>query len=581
MSRLRKLIKEALSIPPKKNCDCSCSTKITAPILKKNKFVYTSISEGLQYHIDNKIPLSNNIYRVGTKEYMELYKEARSLYSRNRLNVSEEDKYILTETNIGDFGIFEGKKVPLGIPMLNEGYDAYDEIAQAEFSMDYDQLGPNEQEWVRDEYDKQPSGRDSIKENIEENKLNEAKNFYQDIVDMMRGFRLLKIQSPKRYKELDQKFKIGTIERALTRIQQYMDRAMAKGFIRDSKLNEDEATGEELKREYDNILSREADLTRIYQNDRTEENWGKLVQFRQKGRNLEKKLAKMGLIDSYLAEIVSSKPKQSNCNLYYVYIKEGNKVKKMGYKEIKENQGTLSSNMLDYADQYHMELVDTMKGVSTFPDKRTEGFYIRFPHYNGPDYTGATFGKDVVNQIEKSKASAKGAAQKTISKFKDYIEDYEITDSKSGVYGDVWLWVMPKDKKIDMDRVFMKGVGPGGESNPDQLTDEPLNENNIGNKINKARAKSHFKMGEKIAVVHKVTKNVMPIEDIRQIDTFDTNKYDFAYLVESKLNENKNNKVNFVKRLLQRIDMGFGTMPLSEYQIQRIIEELFRHKIIQ
>ena len=119
MSRLRKLIKEALTIPPKKNCDCGgacCSTKIIAPILKDNKFVYTSISEGLQYHIDNKIPLSNNIYRVGTKEYMELYKEARSLYSRNRLNVSEEDKYILTETNIGDFGVFEGKKVPLNIP---------------------------------------------------------------------------------------------------------------------------------------------------------------------------------------------------------------------------------------------------------------------------------------------------------------------------------------------------------------------------------------------------------------------------------------------------------------------------------
>ena len=43
---------------------------------------------------------------------------------------------------------------------LTEGYDAYDEIAQSEFEMDYDQLGPNEQEWVRDEYDNQPSGRD-------------------------------------------------------------------------------------------------------------------------------------------------------------------------------------------------------------------------------------------------------------------------------------------------------------------------------------------------------------------------------------------------------------------------------------
>ena len=29
----------------------------------------------------------------------------------------------------------------------------YNEIANAEFGMDYDQLGPNEKEWVRDTYD--------------------------------------------------------------------------------------------------------------------------------------------------------------------------------------------------------------------------------------------------------------------------------------------------------------------------------------------------------------------------------------------------------------------------------------------
>lgn len=31
----------------------------------------------------------------------------------------------------------------------------YDQISNCEFGMDYDQLGPNEQEWVRDEYDNQ------------------------------------------------------------------------------------------------------------------------------------------------------------------------------------------------------------------------------------------------------------------------------------------------------------------------------------------------------------------------------------------------------------------------------------------
>lgn len=29
----------------------------------------------------------------------------------------------------------------------------YDELANEEFGMDYDQLGPNEKEWVRDEWE--------------------------------------------------------------------------------------------------------------------------------------------------------------------------------------------------------------------------------------------------------------------------------------------------------------------------------------------------------------------------------------------------------------------------------------------
>ena len=43
---------------------------------------------------------------------------------------------------------------------LNEDED-YDAIAQEEFGLDYDQLGPNEQEWVRDEaYNRMNEGED-------------------------------------------------------------------------------------------------------------------------------------------------------------------------------------------------------------------------------------------------------------------------------------------------------------------------------------------------------------------------------------------------------------------------------------
>ena len=109
-------------------CGCGCNTcndKSKTLILKESKFIHTPISEGLKYHIDNQIPLSENIYRIGSKEYMKLYTEARSLYSRGKLDVSEADKYFLTETHVGSFGIFEGKRVPLDIPMLNEEQEYY------------------------------------------------------------------------------------------------------------------------------------------------------------------------------------------------------------------------------------------------------------------------------------------------------------------------------------------------------------------------------------------------------------------------------------------------------------------------
>ena len=120
---------------------------------------------------------------------------------------------------------------------------------------------------------------------------------------------------------------------------------------------------------------------------------------------------------------------------------------------VMETQGTLASDMLNYADQYHMELVDTMKGVSTHPDNNMEGtgaFYIKFPHAEGPP-NPALFGKEVRMKIEASKAAAKAAAQKTVSKFQDQIEDYSIDTSKSGVYGNVWLWIMPKTTNEEGD----------------------------------------------------------------------------------------------------------------------------------
>ena len=180
-----------------------------------------------------------------------------------------------------------------------------------------------------------------------------------------------------------------------------------------------------------------------------------------------------------------------------------NKLKTQPFPVVgEESQGTLSSDMLNYADQYHMELVDTMKGVSTHPDKRTGGFYIKFPHENGPG-PGALFGKETVLQIEKSKAAAKAAALKTYTKFQDQIEDYEISDSKSGVYGNIWLWVMPKDnikQNIDMDKVFMHGQDQDAyrqDQNEMFGKKEPFTKD-YGSKINPEDFKSKMPVGKTV-----------------------------------------------------------------------------------
>ena len=124
MTRLQTLIKEALSQPKKKDCNCGCNDcGGKAPILTEGKVKHL-ISEGLQYHIDKKIQLHESVYRIGSEKHFELIREARALWVRGIIDVSEDDQAIL-ETNLGNFGMYEGEEVPLDMPMVNEEKEYY------------------------------------------------------------------------------------------------------------------------------------------------------------------------------------------------------------------------------------------------------------------------------------------------------------------------------------------------------------------------------------------------------------------------------------------------------------------------
>jgi hypothetical protein len=66
--------------------------------------------------------------------------------------VGKEDKDIDNDGDVDKTDKYLLKRRKAIAANIKEGGD-YDAIAQAEFGMDYDQLGPNEKEWVRDEAD--------------------------------------------------------------------------------------------------------------------------------------------------------------------------------------------------------------------------------------------------------------------------------------------------------------------------------------------------------------------------------------------------------------------------------------------
>ena len=103
-------------------CKCGCNTCETkGPLLTEGK-VKSLLSEGLQYHINKKIPLFETVYRIGSDKHLSLIKEARKMYSRNVIDLCEDDEALI-KTHLGEFALYEGESVPLDLPMLEAEID--------------------------------------------------------------------------------------------------------------------------------------------------------------------------------------------------------------------------------------------------------------------------------------------------------------------------------------------------------------------------------------------------------------------------------------------------------------------------
>ncbi len=84
MGDLKTLILEALE-----------TYKEPTMILKEN----VQVSPELNYHIENKLSLTNNIFRYFSKKYFDLINEVRELYNLDLIELNEEDTMmVLSDT---------------------------------------------------------------------------------------------------------------------------------------------------------------------------------------------------------------------------------------------------------------------------------------------------------------------------------------------------------------------------------------------------------------------------------------------------------------------------------------------------
>lgn len=87
------------------------------------------VSKELQYHLDNKLSLSENVFRIYSDKFFSLINEVRWLYDNNKIRLNEDDIWIV-ESDLGKKVILENdQEVYLDAPIYEE--DLWEIISEA------------------------------------------------------------------------------------------------------------------------------------------------------------------------------------------------------------------------------------------------------------------------------------------------------------------------------------------------------------------------------------------------------------------------------------------------------------------
>ena len=86
------------------------------------------VSDELRYHLDKKIPLSENVFKEYSKSFINLINEVRNLYNNDLIYLNGEDRWIV-ESDLGKKVILEnGQVIYLEVPVEDQSF-----LSEAEY----------------------------------------------------------------------------------------------------------------------------------------------------------------------------------------------------------------------------------------------------------------------------------------------------------------------------------------------------------------------------------------------------------------------------------------------------------------
>ena len=105
------------------NIDKIVKNVLTEAAKLRNSMVLTEevdVTENLKYHINNQIPLFENVFRSHSDAFFDLTNEVRYLYENSMIELSEKDVEIV-ESDLGKkVQLPNGKEIYLDIPVIEE-----------------------------------------------------------------------------------------------------------------------------------------------------------------------------------------------------------------------------------------------------------------------------------------------------------------------------------------------------------------------------------------------------------------------------------------------------------------------------